>query len=80
MLGAGGHVWTGRFLNARLVTLDPATGKRTEPRPEIGVGLVGLAASGRDLWALAARDRRLVHLDARTGRGIGQPVPLPGAR
>jgi len=79
ILGAGGHVWTGRFSNARLETLDPATGKRTQPRPEIGVGLLGLAASGRDLWALAARDRQLVHLDARTGRRIGEPVPLPGA-
>jgi streptogramin lyase len=78
ILGAGGHVWTGKFLDARLQTLDPATGDRTRPRPEIGVGLLGLAASGHDLWALAARDRQLVHLDARSGRRIGAPIPLPG--
>jgi streptogramin lyase len=80
VLGAGGHVWVGRFLNPRLAALDPATGGRTKaPRPEIGVGLLGLAASGRDLWALASRARQLVHLDARTGRRIGEPVALPSA-
>jgi len=79
VLGAGGHVWAGRFLNPRLATLDPATGnRRAAPGPEIGVGLLGLAASGGDLWVLAARARQLVRLDARTGRRLGA-VALPGA-
>jgi streptogramin lyase len=80
ILGAGGHVWTGRFSDTHLDTLDPATGKPTKaPHPEIGVGLTGLAVSGRELWAIASRERQLVHLDARTGGRIGAPVLLPGA-
>ena len=43
------------------------------------MGLLGLAAQGADLWALAARERQLVRLDARTGRRIGVPVALPSA-
>jgi streptogramin lyase len=78
--GAEGHIWTGEFLSDRLVTLDPATGKpQPGPRPEIGVGLTGLAVDGDTIWAIAARDRRLVHLDARTGKVLGQPVALPSA-
>ena len=80
ILGAGGHVWTGRFLSEKLDTFDPATGKHLPfPRPEIGVGLTGLAVAGRDLWAIASRARRLVHLDAGSGEVLGTPVPLPGA-
>jgi DNA-binding beta-propeller fold protein YncE len=50
-----------------------------DPRPEIGVGLTGIARQGDTLWAIAARDRRLVHLDARTGKALGEPVVLPSA-
>ena len=45
----------------------------------IGVGLTGLVADGTTIWALAARDRQLVQLDARTGARLGDPVPLPSA-
>ena len=80
VIGAQGHIWAGWFLGERLVTLDPATGKqRRGPRPEVGVGLTGLAVDGDTIWAIAARDRRLVHLDARTGRALGSPVALPSA-
>ena len=79
VLGGGGHVWAGRFLSERLVALDPADGKRRRsPRPSIGIGLNGLAVSGRDMWALSSRERQLLHLDARTGRPLADPVPLPG--
>ena len=80
VLGAGGHVWAGRFLSERMVALDPADGTRLDsPRPEIDIGLNGLAVSGRDLWALNSRQRELLHLDAATGRPKAEPVPLPGA-
>jgi streptogramin lyase len=80
VVGAKGHIWTGQFLSDQLVTLDPATGKmRPSPRPEIGVGLTGLAVDGDTIWAVTARDRRLVHLDARTGEVLGPPVALPSA-
>jgi streptogramin lyase len=80
VIGAEGRIWAGRFLSRRLLTLDPATGRqRPAPRPETGVGLTGIARDGDTLWALAARDRRLVHLDARSGKLLGEPVPLPSA-
>jgi streptogramin lyase len=80
VLGGGGHVWTGRFLSRNLDTIDPATMERAaEPRPEIGIGLTGLAVHGRSLWAVASRERRLLHLDVRTGRRLGEPIVLPGA-
>jgi hypothetical protein len=79
VLGGGGHVWAGRFLSERLVALDPTDGKpQRSPRPSIGIGLNGLAVSGRDMWALSSRERQLLHLDARTGRTLADPVPLPG--
>jgi len=78
VIGAEGHIWAGWFLSDRLVTLDPATGERQRgPRPQIGVGLTGLAVDGDTIWAVAARDRRLVHVDARTGEVLGPPVSLP---
>jgi streptogramin lyase len=79
VIGAHGRIWAGRFLSRHLVTLDPETGQQQRrPRPEIGVGLIGLAGDGETIWAAAARDRRLVRLDARTGKPIGTPVALPG--
>ena len=79
IVGAGGHIWTGRSHRRRLVTLDPSTGKRNPRlRPPAGLGLRGFAVAGRDLWVLASRTGQLVHLDARSGERIGDPVPLPG--
>ena len=61
------------------MTLDPSTGERNlRLRPQAGLGLRAFAAHGRDLWVLASRTGQLVHLDARSGRRIGDPVPLPG--
>jgi streptogramin lyase len=80
VIGAEGHIWTGWFLSDRLVTLDPATGElQRSPRPQIGVGLTGLAVDGDTIWAVSARDRRLVHVDARTGEVLGSPLALPSA-
>jgi streptogramin lyase len=80
ILAAGGRIWTGAFLRSSLVALDPARARiARRPKPEIGIGLTGLAVHGRSLWAIASRARRLVRLDARTGRQIGDAVPLPGA-
>ena len=77
--GAGGHIWTGRSHGHRLMTLDPSTGERNRRlRPRAGLGLRAFAVDGRDLWVLASRTGQLVHLDARSGRRIGDPVPLPG--
>ncbi len=79
IVGAGGHIWTGRSHRRRLATLDPSTGKRNmRLRPQTGLGLRAFAVDGRDLWVLASRAGQLVHLDARSGRRIGDPVPLPG--
>ena len=70
--GAGGHIWTGRSHRRRLATLDPSTGERNlRLRPRAGLGLRAFAADGRDLWVLASRTGQLVHLDARSGRRIG---------
>ena len=80
ILAAGEQIWTGAFLRSRLAAIDPARAKFERARqPEIGIGLTGMAARGRSLWALASRDRQLVRLDARTGRRIGKAVTLPGA-
>jgi streptogramin lyase len=80
VVGAGGHVWTGRYENRHLDTLDPATGEPTRrPRPRIGYGLTGLARVGDELWALASEENKLVHLDARDGKVLDPAVTLPGA-
>ena len=80
VVGAEGRIWVGRFLSPRLLTLDAATGEqRRSPRPKVGVGLTYLAVDGDTIWAVTARDRRLVHLDARTGKVLGSPIALPSA-
>jgi hypothetical protein len=77
---AGGRIWTGAFRHDWVDAVDPERVKPLErPRTEIGHGLEGMASSGNDVWAIASRDRRLVHFDGRTGRPIGDPVPLPSA-
>jgi hypothetical protein len=72
------RVWTGEFRGPRLQAVEASTSRRlTDLRPEVGVGIEGLAVSGRTLWAIASRDHRLSRLDVRTGEPIGKPFPLP---
>ena len=76
VIGAEGRIWTGWFRSDRMVTLDPATGEpRRSPRPDVGVGLSGLALDGDTIWAVAARDRKLVHLDTARGSCSARPSP-----
>lgn len=77
---AGGRMWTGEFKVPRLAAVDPVSVRRVNGlRPEVGIGLDGVAAAGRSLWVIASRDRRLVEIDGRTGRSLGAPVALPAA-
>jgi streptogramin lyase len=78
VLATNGSIWTGGFRRSHLDRIDPETLKRSGRSGELGIGLAGLAASGRSMWAVVSRDRRLVRLDARTGRVVGDPVTLPG--
>ena len=77
--GAGGHIWSGWSLNRRLKAVDAARVKRLKSlRSNVGRGLAGLTTDGETVWAIASRDRQLVHFDGRTGSRLGKPVPLPG--
>ena len=77
--GAGGVIWTGAFRSPRLKAVDPRKVERlANLTADIGRGLQALAPDRDTIWAIAGRDRRLAHFDARTGRPIGTPIPLPG--
>jgi len=77
--GAGGIVWSGGFRDSRLKAIDPETVERLAAlSADVGRGLQALAPHRGTLWAIASRDRQLVHFDARTGRPIRKPVPIPG--
>jgi len=72
-------VWSGGFRDSRLKAIDPETVERLAAvSADVGHGLQALAPHRGTLWAIASRDRQLVHFDARTGRPIGKPVPIPG--
>src|SRR4029079_1260734 len=47
-------------------------------RPWVGEGLRELQRVGDTLWVLNARARRVLRLDARTGKPAGAPIELPG--
>ena len=75
---AGGHIWAGSFKRSRMSSIDPTVPRRlVRPDADIGVGLSGIAVAGETMWVIASRDRQLVHLDARTGERLGEPIPLP---
>ena len=75
---AGGLVWVGDTSRPRLHAVDPDGLRRVKRlRPRIGVGLDAMSASGQTLWAIATRQHKLFRLDARSGRPVGEPIPLP---
>jgi streptogramin lyase len=79
VVAAGGHIWAGAFKRPRLRAIDPATARaKARPRPEIGIGLAGIAVVGDSMWTIASREHRLVRLDSRTGEQIGEAITVPG--
>ena len=75
---AGGHVWTGEFRRPMLTAVDPDELQQVKGLwAKTGVGLAGLSVRGRSIWAILARDDRLVEIDARTGRTLAGPFSLP---
>ncbi len=65
---AGGHLWAGSFRDSRLHAVDPDGLRPIGLRAETGIGLAGLAGSGRSLWVILSRDHKVLRIDTRTGR------------
>jgi DNA-binding beta-propeller fold protein YncE len=79
LAAAGGRIWAGGFNRSKLDAIDPETVRKLAARSvPIGIGLSGIAVTGDTMWAIVQRDRRLLHLDAGSGRRIGRPIALPG--
>jgi streptogramin lyase/predicted Ser/Thr protein kinase len=75
----GGWIWAGAFRHSRLQAIDPQSVRAVRSRSATtGFGLSGISVTGDTMWVILARDRRLLHLDGRTGRRIGAPIALPG--
>ena len=74
---AGGNVWTTSYRSRRAVRIDASTMKREPSSEPIPVGTTDMTADGDTLWLVSEQSNTLTHLDARTGRLLGEPQELP---
>jgi DNA-binding beta-propeller fold protein YncE/predicted Ser/Thr protein kinase len=72
-----GNVFVGSFRARRLSLISPQSNALRRSKPTVGRGVADLQAAGNIVWVAANRERRLVRLDARTGRRAGTPIALP---
>jgi DNA-binding beta-propeller fold protein YncE/predicted Ser/Thr protein kinase len=73
------NVFVGSFRELRLSLISTKSNSLLRSKPTVGRGVAGLQAGGDSVWVAVSRERRLLRLDARTGRRIGQPIALSKA-
>jgi len=71
------NVFVGSFRSRNLVLISPKNNALRRSAPVVGRGVADLQRAGGSIWAAVSRERRLVRLDARTGRRVGRPIALP---
>ena len=72
-----GNVFVGSFRARHMALIDPKTNKVRRSQPAVGRGVADLQAVGNDVWVAVNRERRLVRLDAHTGRPNRRPIVMP---
>lgn len=82
-----GYVWVTNIRDGLIDKIDPRTGSRVGRPIETGDFPGPIAAAGRYLWVANVRGSRSVdgrlptadiwRIDPRTGRRVGEPIPVP---
>jgi protein kinase-like protein len=73
----GQRVWVGAWRTDHLAAID-TTDNKTVPgmEPATDEGTVDMVRTGTTLW-VATRAREILQLDARTGKQLAPPIPVP---
>ena len=74
---AGGSVWATSYRSRRAVRIEAATMARKPSSERIPVGTTDMTSDGDTVWLVSEQSNTLTHLDARTGRVMGEPQELP---
>ncbi len=74
---AGGSVWATSYRSRRAVRIEASTMARKPSSERIPVGTTDMTSDGDTVWLVSEQSNTLTHLDARTGRVMGEPQELP---
>ena len=74
---AGGSVWATSYRSRRAVRIEASTMARKPSSERIPVGTTDMTSDGDTVWLVSEQSNTLTHLDARTGRVMGEPQVLP---
>jgi DNA-binding beta-propeller fold protein YncE/predicted Ser/Thr protein kinase len=71
------NIFVGSFRARRLSLISTKSNALRRTHPTVGRGVAGLQVGGDSVWVAVNRERRLLRLDARTGRRVGRPIAMP---
>ena len=77
---AGGLAWVLRSPRDRAAVIDPATGRQTSARPQVGLSPSAAAAGFGRLWVASPTQQTLIPIALRSRRQDGVAIALPAGR